>query len=323
MFMNSNSLPVALMQSLIFTIPALKWDSEDNNNAMTDHALTYLLVYSTIGMVLRWSVGCRLLIHAEPEREGNADVEETSALVRPEMSALDLEPGPSSRRSYNWFPKSLNHSGEHLVLDPSLPEQSCLKSEEVTPLMQHAEPELPQHGRSSYSLTHVPCGPTLDYLFRCLHRAGVVANGFMTAPLWAALASSLVACVSPLKLAFKDHMFPVQTALSNAGNCSIPTTLVVLGAYFYRSAPEKMNSVLDGREKEGRSGRKRGEPAAYPGETKTVVIAVVSRMILTPLFLPPLMALCAQIDWQPVFNDRNFSALVHSAPAHSGCSVGI
>jgi auxin efflux carrier family protein len=53
MFMNSNSLPIALMQSLVFTVPGLKWDNDDNQNAMLGRALSYLVMYSTLGMVVR------------------------------------------------------------------------------------------------------------------------------------------------------------------------------------------------------------------------------------------------------------------------------
>ena len=53
MFMNSNSLPIALMQSLVVTVPGLKWSDDDNEDAMVGRALTYLVLYSTLGMVVR------------------------------------------------------------------------------------------------------------------------------------------------------------------------------------------------------------------------------------------------------------------------------
>jgi len=52
MFMNSNSLPIALMQSLVVTVPGLKWGDDDNKNAMVGRALTYLVLYSTLGMMV-------------------------------------------------------------------------------------------------------------------------------------------------------------------------------------------------------------------------------------------------------------------------------
>ena len=52
MFMNSNSLPIALMQSLVVTVPGLKWDEDDSDDAMVGRALTYLVLYSTLGMIV-------------------------------------------------------------------------------------------------------------------------------------------------------------------------------------------------------------------------------------------------------------------------------
>jgi len=50
MFMDSNSLPIALMQSLAFS--DLAWGSADNEDAMLGRALTYLTMYSILGMVV-------------------------------------------------------------------------------------------------------------------------------------------------------------------------------------------------------------------------------------------------------------------------------
>lgn len=53
MFMNSNALPIALMQSLVLSVPDLMWGDDDNKNTMLGRALTYLTMYSTLGMVVR------------------------------------------------------------------------------------------------------------------------------------------------------------------------------------------------------------------------------------------------------------------------------
>jgi hypothetical protein len=51
--MNSNSLPVALLQSLAATVPDLKWGEDDTKDAIIGRALTYLLLCSTIGQFVR------------------------------------------------------------------------------------------------------------------------------------------------------------------------------------------------------------------------------------------------------------------------------
>ena len=161
---------------------------------------------------------------------------------------------------------------------------------------------------------------------------------FMTAPLWAALASLLVACIQPLQHALEMHLPPVKGALASAGNCSIPVTLVVLGAYFYvapdpvaeearRQASRErraralasasrtsllLESVRDmfsmkpvvaaGRD-EGVLGAAGTGGGARPGETRTVWVAILSRMIITPIVLLPLMVVSTKFDIQRVFDE--------------------
>jgi predicted permease len=155
-------------------------------------------------------------------------------------------------------------------------------------------------------------------------------NEFMTVPLWAAILSLIVACVPPLQHALEQHMRPVKGALSQAGNCSIPLTLVVLGAYFYtpkdtveggpaareralttvRSSGSLFDSVRDifKLKRSHQRGRLNGsassvalQPQSRPGETKTVVIAILSRMIIVPMLLMPLLAVSTWYDWHAVF----------------------
>ena len=52
MFMNSNSLPIALMQSIVYSVEALRWGDNDSEDAMLGRALTYLVLYSTLGMIV-------------------------------------------------------------------------------------------------------------------------------------------------------------------------------------------------------------------------------------------------------------------------------
>lgn len=52
MFMNSNSLPIALMKSLVASVPALRRSSDDEPDAMLARALMYLVVFSTLGLLV-------------------------------------------------------------------------------------------------------------------------------------------------------------------------------------------------------------------------------------------------------------------------------
>jgi len=52
MIMNSNSLPVALLQALALSVPGLEWDQDDTVDSITGRALTYLLLCGTVGQLV-------------------------------------------------------------------------------------------------------------------------------------------------------------------------------------------------------------------------------------------------------------------------------
>lgn len=54
----------------------------------------------------------------------------------------------------------------------------------------------------------------------------------MTPPMWAAIAAVTVACIRPVQHVLEAHLSPLRDAVTTAGNCSIPLTLIVLGGYF-------------------------------------------------------------------------------------------
>ena len=337
MFMNSNSLPIALMQSLVVTVPALRWETEDNKNSMLARALTYLVLYSTLGMVVRWSYGVQLLSQADPDGV--------------EDSPLPGEPGPEDGLEERLSHDSDFSDGEHapaitVVRSPTLlgsarrenvfysfpnsPTRAAFQLPGDTSTLQTPygsdgeddDDELPR-------VRHVT-EPTRSRLHsilwrtkRRIVRSAKALNKFMTVPLWAALASFVVACVTPLQEFLRDDVQPIKRALNNAGSCSIPLTLVVLGAYFYTPPCEeevvdrrrestlsdstlsiagsirnllKLSNSWKGKQKSTTQGPKQGE-------TRTVVIAIVSRMILTPALLMPLIILCAKYDWHEVFSE--------------------
>ena len=67
MFQNSNSLPIALMQSLIGEHMPLSWGPHDTKDSQLGRALSYLVLFSTLGIIVRWSIGVRLLTSAEAQ----------------------------------------------------------------------------------------------------------------------------------------------------------------------------------------------------------------------------------------------------------------
>lgn len=55
------------MQSLTYTLESLKWGTQDSRDAMLGRALSYLVLFSTLGIILRWSYGIQLLSTADDE----------------------------------------------------------------------------------------------------------------------------------------------------------------------------------------------------------------------------------------------------------------
>jgi predicted permease len=141
-------------------------------------------------------------------------------------------------------------------------------------------------------------------------------TNFLTPPLWASLISLAVALNRPVQHLLEVHLHPVQGAITQAGNCSIPITLVVLGAYFYRpaekdeSVPSSANSWrsasfasmfrLKAREEESRS---RVQQRAGRGEGRTIFVAIFARMVVVPAIFLPFMAIGALRNHPPVFQE--------------------
>ena len=182
---------------------------------------------------------------------------------------------------------------------------------------------------------------------------------FMTIPLYAALASFIVALIPPLQHLMMEHVATVRGLLVGAGACSIPVTMIVLGACFYNAPQDKplesSTAMIDAEADEDLSivseddadteqrreaslsrslmntsqlsaitlaesvkgafnmrsprrrfkdrGKGKVESGERPGETTTVVIACLARMIVTPLIILPVMGVLALNNVHPLFEE--------------------
>ena len=130
-------------------------------------------------------------------------------------------------------------------------------------------------------------------------------NDFMTPPLWASVLSLVVALIQPLQHLLGVQMRPIRDAITQAGDCSIPLTLVVLGAYFHHP-PEKSElpspesnrrqaSLVDNlrrifspegcKEEGGTSSHATHARNRYEG--RTVFVSILARMVVAPALLLP------------------------------------
>ncbi|KAG1763696.1 membrane transport protein-domain-containing protein [Suillus occidentalis] len=450
MFMNSNSLPIALMQSLVISVQGLKWTPDDNTDAMLGRALTYLVLYSTLGMMLRWSYGVRLLSSADTpptptschspliaavpyDAEGaqyadNASLSDEATLSEHHASSRFQPTSPShhwqtqvhpTSPSHHWqtqastqaalvtsplddtddnnediaceiptfVPEPAGHvhgqlrphpPSSHLHLSPSRAlERSSSLSHSRSPhslhparntAIYHSFPNSPVREHAplvSDSVTPADSEDEIDdvadvtsetfrqrrhhkrhnslrHVWKWIKNASRRVNEFMTMPLWASLLSLIVACTPPLQSAL-ERMEPFKGALGAAGNCSIPLTLVVLGAYFYSEPPEddmQDGDLTDCETDETRRGLGQSKsrtslistlqemlalkraPQPQPqtrGESKTVFVAILARMVVVPAVMLPVLAILAIFDVHDIFADPVFVVsnvlLIASPPA--------
>ncbi|CDU26194.1 uncharacterized protein SPSC_06388 [Sporisorium scitamineum] len=259
---NSNSLPVALMQSLVVTVPQLHWDEqgepEDTVDGMLGRALTYLVLFSTLGMFLRWSVGAKLLSSVEEDTaDDQGDLQPHSSPTssasegdahqsRPQITLRRptgerRRPDPKRSGPPAWarsFPNSPD--AQRANFGAARGEDgfdSDVEDEPLEPYEEEGQITLPgaSNSRENRSCWKIVKTTTHKWFHSLILRPLSAIGSFMTAPLYAAVISLIVAVIPPLQK-FVDSLEPVVGALETAGACSIPLTMVVLGAYFVADA---------------------------------------------------------------------------------------
>ncbi|GAA5943451.1 uncharacterized protein JCM15063_006475 [Sporobolomyces koalae] len=393
MFQNSNSLPIALVQSLLSEKLKLSWGPHDTKDAMLGRALSYLVLFSTLGIIVRWSIGVQLVSSAEQgvelhgdeherdedmrrlehdeendlarrsERDDEEDLE-SSTTLRPESSEEEQSPQPALKpkrsilkdASSTGHERSTSNPTKFVLLNETSPDPAVASSNgrglRREPSLRKKKarifqsfPNTPAHsvgGSRASSVYGVPdyededgenltnlqrAGRTLNRrVWQPTKRVGRKIGSFMTVPLWAALLSLVVACIPPLQHTL-NKAEPIKAAIRSAGACSVPVTLITLGAYFYVPSEPATTSMLQTPESPdvlaSSSGQARTdtEPRAHAlrksfstqllerlkspfsrsttslssaarrensGANRTIIVAVLSRMIIVPLALVPL-----------------------------------
>nr|KIR86098.1 endoplasmic reticulum protein [Cryptococcus tetragattii IND107] len=403
MFQNSNSLPIALIQALVTTVPGLKWGSDDSKDQMLGRALTYLVLYSTLGMMLRWSWGVKLLSNADDEvdrtQHGHGVVGHIGLVQSPGHIEENGHDGrspffPSEDDQGSWRRDSSLGVTPTMIRDPSsspttpfvVPGSAhsmhpprrqsttgvSMRSHSVTSATRRPRhlsrtesgrefwglPEAPRHhgielieedssdeeeedeewgnyAQPNLRLRRSPPSTKFQAYWRGFQKkaasVGKSLNAFMTVPMYAALLSIFIAMVQPLQREMAKFK-PLEQAIKGAGQCSIPVTLVVLGAFFYSpppahppfsglhlgDTPARPSNFFE-RKFRAIAGLQPSDHKAYPRENRTVFVAVISRMIIVPMLMMPLLALMAKYDFFEAAADPVFVLcavlLVSSPPA--------
>ena len=174
--------------------------------------------------------------------------------------------------------------------------------------------------------------PAPTFVRRVIRTGGTIwrkTTAFMTPPLWASVISIAIALNKPIQHLFDGFLWPVRGAIDQAGGCSIPITLVVLGAYFHtpadRSAQLSTDAPADWQRasvasrlhkifclhSDSQNGAIRvdwhGAHLVNGCNGKTIFVAILARMFIVPLLLLPLVVLGALRGSPAVFQEYVFT----------------
>jgi len=170
--------------------------------------------------------------------------------------------------------------------------------------------------------------PVPAFVQRAIRAGGTIwrrTTAFMTPPLWASFISIAIVLNRPVQHLFDGFLRPLRGAITQAGDCSIPLTLIVLGAYFHTPADKSAQLSSDAPvdwQRESVSSRLRkifclrsesqrgairleshGTRLVKRGDGKTIFVVILVRMFIVPLLLLPLVVLGALRGSPAVFQE--------------------
>lgn len=261
-FSNTNSLPMALLQSLAFSAAGdrLLRDADDTREAVAARGISYILFYAIFGNLVRWSYGFSLLVPKDKEEEEQEETEEYDALPPAAPSVLINVDMPSGSRrsdaSVLTLPSTYRNSQSHT----QNADESYQGAFEHTPLrkpaQQQADPAYlhplsqPQP-RSQSNRAHSPAASISESIL--LQRAQTAyerISQVLTPPLLTALLALVVGLVPALHQLFMSpsstfYRFFVRP-IEGCGAAAIPMILLCLGAqvvHFATSSPSSSAST--------------------------------------------------------------------------------
>lgn len=246
-------------QSLIGERLPLKWYPGDTRDHELGRALSYLVLFSTLGIIVRWSVGVKLMTSteampaAEEEEEAHAadDHDEREPLIShgttpSTATSVTVKPLQTPNGSVRFHANDERHRRPRSIFQsfpntpvPSSRATSAYGSEDEDdfgtvrrvqdgPASRAGERWQTFKARVRKAMKPVKRGwkRLNDFVgvFNYVCSADTDAGAQMTVPLWAALLSLVVACIPPLQHGL-DQLEPVKASIRSAGNCSVPITV--------------------------------------------------------------------------------------------------
>lgn len=261
-FSNTNSLPMALLQSLAFSAAGdrLLRDADDTREAVAARGISYILFYAIFGNLVRWSYGFTLLVPKDKEEEEQEETEEYDALPPAAPSVLINVDMPSGSRrsdaSVLTLPSTYRNSQSHTQTT----DESFQGPLEHTPLRkpakQQADPaylhplSLPQSLSRSNPARSPAASISESILLQRAQTAYERISQVLTPPLLTALLALVVGLVPALHQLFMSpsstfYRFFVRP-IEGCGAAAIPMILLCLGAqvvHFATSSPSSSSST--------------------------------------------------------------------------------
>ncbi|GMM32720.1 hypothetical protein DASC09_000450 [Saccharomycopsis crataegensis] len=282
-FGNSNSLPVSLTVALAYTLPNLDWDivSDDNPDKIASRGILYLLIFQQLGQVLRWSWGYNTLLKRRSPKELAFDPYSMSSISQDEELHETLGQCNDEEAS------SSGYCDEGTPGDMTPGSKISMNSESDATFTTEARvidgSSLTEENDDTFYVHH-----QVTFKDQVLAKFRGFLN-FMNPPLYAMALAVVVASIPMIHDAFYVNNGFIQNTLSSAihdlGSVSIPLILVILGSNL---APD---SSIDPPSKNFK---------------KIIVGSLVSRMILPPIILLPIIALCVKYIQISILDDPIF-----------------
>ncbi|KAI7765624.1 hypothetical protein LZL87_014136 [Fusarium oxysporum] len=344
-FGNSNSLPISLVLSLSQTIKELHWDKfpEDNIEAVGARGILYLLLFQQLGQLVRWSRGYHVLLAPKEEdsdyqqditEEGQflheeGDEHETQTLIGAAIRVSDSDDDCRSTDSQGFDPVgctpvantskvSLTIFSEENIKMNFLRDSRSSSADiyyfpRIRPIKNQESNKVLATVKAKFGLwksitlealehRYESLPYPIQYSLSLLKRAGGKCNNliweFMNPSLWAMLIAILTGSIRSLQRFFFEDGSLVQnsitTAIRSSGNVAVPLILVDLGANLARITMPT-DETQDPEEK--RYGN------------KLLIASLVSRMLLPPIVMAPILALMAKYLPISILNDPIFLAV--------------
>ncbi|KAF9207603.1 hypothetical protein BGZ49_000057 [Haplosporangium sp. Z 27] len=249
LFSNTNTLPMALMQSLAFSAAGgrLLRDENDTREDVAARGISYILFYAIFGNLIRWSYGFSLLVPKDKVEVENWE----SDLQLPAPSVLIHVDMPPSGTSDTSKLSSLDSSqiADTQDVGSSIPPK--LKSPKLSPSApSYLHSHLHSHLHLSKKSSKLSIKSSSDSIIvRTASTAFERVRKIITPPLFTALISLVIGLVPALHQLFMSPQSTVYRFLvrpiEGCGNAAIPMILLCLGAqvvHFAQSSRQRKPS---------------------------------------------------------------------------------